>query len=72
MQPALKEERYKILDVVRGFALLGIIVANMMLYSLYLDLPASKTQSLATYSLDKIFVHDTIYATKGGSYRLFI
>ncbi len=71
MQPALKKERYKILDVIRGFALLGIIVANMVLYSLYLDLPASKTQSLATYSSDKIFDFLELFLIEGKFYTIF-
>ena len=71
MQPALKEERYKILDVIRGFALLGIIVANMVLYSLYLDLPAAKAQSLATYSSDKIFDFLELFIVEGKFYTIF-
>ncbi|MCI0618129.1 DUF418 domain-containing protein, partial [bacterium] len=71
MQPALKEERYKILDVVRGFALPGIIVANMVLYSLYLNLPAEKAQSLATHSSDKLFDFLELFIIEGKFYTIF-
>lgn len=37
--PALGSERYEFLDVLRGVSLLGIVVANMISYSLYLYVP---------------------------------
>lgn len=71
MQPALKEERYKILDVARGFALIGIIVANMVLYSLYLYLPAAKAQTLNIYSSDKVFDFLELLFVEGKFYTIF-
>ena len=38
MRPTQAGERFELLDVVRGLALFGIVSANMILYSLYIDL----------------------------------
>jgi uncharacterized protein len=71
MQPSLKEDRYQILDVVRGFALIGIVVANMVLYSLFLYLPESTARSLPTYSSDKIFDFLELFFIEGKFYTIF-
>ena len=41
LTPVSGRQRYEFLDVLRGFALIGIILANMISYSLYLYLPES-------------------------------
>ena len=54
LTPTWGHERYEFLDVLRGFALFGIITANMIIYSLYLYLPESAKVSLDTYSTDRV------------------
>lgn len=43
--PVAPSERYAILDILRGFALLGIAVANFPEFSLYTFLPAATAAS---------------------------
>src|SRR6266404_4034605 len=54
MTPTSGRERYQFLDVLRGFALIGIITANMILYSLYLDLSESAKTSMSTHATDRV------------------
>lgn len=54
LTPTSGQERYEFLDVLRGFALFGIITANMILYSLYLYLPESAKVSMDTYATDRV------------------
>lgn len=54
LTPTSGQERYEFLDVLRGFALFGIITANMILYSLYLYLPEPAKVSMSTYATDRV------------------
>jgi uncharacterized protein len=71
MQPALNEDRYQILDVVRGFALIGIVLANMVLYSLYLYVPAETAKTFSTYSSDRIVDFLELFLIEGKFYTIF-
>jgi len=51
--PLLQTERHEFLDALRGFALLGIILANMISLSLYLYLPEEAKARLTTAPVDK-------------------
>lgn len=53
IRPSLQVERHEFLDALRGFALLGIILANMISLSLYLYLPDERKARLGTASVDK-------------------
>jgi len=53
--PTAGQERHEFLDVLRGFALLGIALANMISLSLFLYLSESERASLRTSSADKVF-----------------
>jgi len=48
------QERYAFLDVLRGAALLGIVLANMISLSLYLYLSESERAVLSTASSDRV------------------
>lgn len=53
--PTAGQERYEFLDVLRGLALVGIVLANMISLSLYLYLSESERASLSTASTDRVF-----------------
>lgn len=71
IKPTSTQERYEILDVLRGFALIGIITANMILYSLYLYLPGPQKLSLATPNLDRILDFLELMFVEGKFYTIF-
>ena len=45
LAPTRGDERYEFLDVLRGFALVGIILANMVSLSLYLYLTGRSAEA---------------------------
>jgi uncharacterized membrane protein YeiB len=51
--PTAGHERCEFLDVLRGFALAGIVLANMISLSLYLYLSESERANLSTASTDR-------------------
>jgi len=53
--PTAGQERYEFLDVLRGLALVGIVLANMISLSLYLYLSQAERASLRTASTDRVF-----------------
>jgi len=52
--PTAGQDRYEFLDVLRGLALAGIVLANMISLSLYLYLPESQRARLCTASTDRV------------------
>jgi len=71
MTPTLGHERYEFLDVLRGFALFGIITANMIIYSLFLYLPESARVSMSTYSTDRVLDFLELTLIEGKFYTIF-
>ena len=71
MAPTSGRERYQFLDVLRGFALFGIITANMILYSLYLDLPESAKTSMSTHATDRVLDFLELTFIEGKFYTIF-
>jgi uncharacterized protein len=69
--PTQGQERYDFLDILRGFALVGIISANMILYSLYLYLPDSAKISMNTYSTDRVLDFLELVLIEGKFYTIF-
>jgi uncharacterized protein len=55
IEPTAGQERYEFLDVLRGLALAGIVLANMVSLSLYLYLSKSERAILRTASTDGVF-----------------
>jgi uncharacterized protein len=64
-------ERYAIVDIVRGFALFGVMLSNMVLTTQFLAIPDSVREALPTRELDTavIFLMDTLVTDK--FYTLF-
>ncbi len=52
IQPTTADERADILDILRGIALLGIIVANYAMFSLYIFQPIEKARAMPTATID--------------------
>lgn len=71
MIPTQAAERFEVLDVVRGLALLGIVSANMILYSLYIDLPDASKAALATHSTDRVLDYVELFLIEGKFYTIF-
>jgi len=71
MIPTQAGERFEVLDVVRGLALFGIISANMILYSLYIDLSDSSKAALATHSADRVLDYLELFLIEGKFYTIF-
>ena len=60
-----------ILDSLRGFALLGICLANFQEFSLYSFLPASVAESMPSASIDKAVKHLLYAFVDGKFYSIF-
>ncbi|GAB5563253.1 MAG: DUF418 domain-containing protein [Winogradskyella sp.] len=71
MQPTPTTQRFKILDVLRGFALLGVLIANMAYHSGYWFLSPEKQQNLAHYELGEGLLWLIHFVTEGKFYSIF-
>ena len=71
MGPVQASERYEFLDVLRGAALLGIVSANMILYSLYLQVPEAAKAALPAHAADKALDFLELWLIEGKFYTLF-
>lgn len=69
--PALGSERYEILDILRGIALLGICVANYPVISLYIFQSPGKMAAMPTHSIDKALAYFHFAFIDGKFYSLF-
>lgn len=64
-------ERFELLDVVRGLALLGIVTANMISYSMYLYLPEAAKLAMDTHAADRVLDFLEIVLIEGKFYTIF-
>lgn len=71
MQPTPTTQRFQILDVLRGFALLGVLVANMAYHSGYWFLSPEKQEALTHYTLGKYILWGIHFITEGKFYSIF-
>ncbi|MEL6483633.1 MAG: DUF418 domain-containing protein [Bacteroidota bacterium] len=71
MQPTPSNERFQILDVLRGFALLGVMIANMAYHSGYWFLSPEKQQSLPFYEIGEAILWGIHFITEGKFYSIF-
>ncbi|HEX8409681.1 MAG TPA: DUF418 domain-containing protein [Thermoanaerobaculia bacterium] len=71
LAPAVGQERYGFLDALRGFSLLGIILANMISLSLYLYLPTAAKATFATASTDKVVDFVELVLIESKFYTIF-
>ena len=69
--PVAPSERYTILDILRGFALLGIAVANFPEFSLYTFLPADAAGAMPTARLDSVVRYLQYVFVDGKFYTVF-
>lgn len=69
--PTRSTERYVILDALRGFALLGIALANYPEFSLYTFLHADIVESMPTYGIDRIVRFLQYFLIDGKFYTIF-
>jgi uncharacterized protein len=70
-QPVARSERYPFLDILRGFSLLGVLLANMVTHSGYFFLSAESQQSMDTATLDRIIEWLEHFLIDGKFYSLF-
>ncbi len=71
VQPIQAHERYQILDVVRGFALIGVCLANFPEFSLYTFLSSSEQAAMASASADHLTRWLQLLLIDGKFYTLF-
>ena len=71
LAPTEATERYEFLDVLRGFALFGIISANMISYSLYLNLSDSAKAGMDTHATDRVLDFLELLLIEGKFYTIF-
>ncbi|MBA2500029.1 MAG: DUF418 domain-containing protein [Chitinophagaceae bacterium] len=71
MQPTTVSERFAILDVLRGFALLGVLLANMATHSGYFFLSDTQQQAISTAEADSVIVWILHFLVEGKFYSLF-
>ena len=69
--PTAGQERYEFLDVLRGLALAGIVLANMISLSLYLYLPEPERASLSTAFTDRVFDFIELVLIESKFYTIF-
>jgi uncharacterized protein len=69
--PVGASERYIILDVLRGIALLGICLANFPEFALYTFLPEDVTAAMPTAGIDRIIKYLQYIFIDGKFYSLF-
>lgn len=69
--PVRSSERYAILDVLRGLALLGIALANFPEFSLYSFLPVEATDAMPTAGIDRIVCYLQYVFIDGKFYTIF-
>ena len=69
--PVRSSERYAILDVLRGLALLGIALANFPEFSLYSFLPVEAAGSMPTAGIDRIVRYLQYIFIDGKFYTIF-
>jgi len=70
-QPTSASERFEILDVLRGFALLGVLLANMSTHSGYFFLSPAKQEALSTAQYDGAVMWVLHFLVEGKFYSLF-
>ena len=69
--PVSNNERADILDMLRGFALLGIGIANYAVFSLYIYQTPAAQQTFSTFAIDKWLQYITTVLIEGKFYSLF-
>jgi uncharacterized protein len=69
--PTNTNERYIILDILRGFALLGVIVANMSTHSGYFFMSQTDQQSVDSFGIDGTVSWWLHFLVDGKFYSLF-
>ena len=69
--PTAAQERIEFLDVLRGFALAGIVLANMVSLSLYLYLPDEAKGRLSTAASDPAFDFLELFLIESKFYTIF-
>lgn len=69
--PVNSSGRYVILDVLRGFALLGIALANFPEFSLYSFLPGETAEAMPTACIDRIVHYLQYFFIDGKFYTIF-
>lgn len=69
--PVKSSERYAILDILRGFALLGIAIANFPEFSLYSFLQSNAAEALPTAAVDRIVHYLQYIFIDGKFYTIF-
>jgi uncharacterized protein len=64
--PVTPGERYAIIDIIRGFSLFGVLLANMVLTTQFMALSGAQREALPTAVVDQaaLFLIDTLVAEK--------
>ena len=71
LSPVRSSERYVILDALRGFALLGIAMANFPEFSLYTFMSAEDTATLPLSGVDQWVRYLLYFFVDGKFYTIF-
>ena len=71
LSPVKSSERFVILDALRGFALLGICMANFPEFALYSFLDSGVKESMATFQLDRLTQWLLYFLIEGKFYTIF-
>ena len=69
--PVIPKNRIEYLDALRGIALLGIILANMVCYSLYLYLSENQIENIGLSRLDRVLDFFELMLIEGKFYTIF-
>jgi uncharacterized protein len=69
--PASPKGRIEVIDAIRGLAILGILLANIMSWSGYKYIPFSQIESLPLFSLESSFYTLDLWLVDGKFYSIF-
>ncbi len=69
--PAVPSSRFVLVDIVRGFSLFGVLLANMVWTTQWFAVTSSQRNSLPTLELDKSLNFLTYFAVDFKFYTLF-
>lgn len=70
-RPIEPKQRIEILDILRGFALLGIIFMNMAFFSGYVFMPFDELKQITNFELDEKLYSFLAFIVAGKFYTLF-
>jgi uncharacterized protein len=71
LQPVAIDERVQFIDVLRGFALFGVLLANVVWFACDMVLTPEAAAALPTHAVDRFVKYGVVFLIDGKFYTLF-